>query len=330
MTKFQKYSFAMGTDVVCRILQIDPDVMLQEAGLSHLVSSRNELRITAQEYFAGWNTVDKLTGGADYLVDLGIMIARGPVIPVFFAFACAPNLETGVLRLSHYKTLLGPTVLRSYWKADELCIEINSNDPSLAVPDTLAALHFVVLVEQFRIAIGDQASPISATLKATEAERRKLESYLGIMPEFGEVASLSFEKSDAAQPFISENPVLWESFEIDLQQQLSNERRKLPIKAHVRSVLISLMAPGRANMDDVCFEMNYSRSTLQRRLRDDGSSFRELLDETRHELAIRYLTNSELRVDEIGAMLGYRDANSFSRSFRKWKNQSPSDFRSSL
>lgn len=330
MTAVEKYSLAMGTDVVCRILNIDPSIMLQKAGLSHLATGRRELRVTAQQYFAAWNTVDELAERSDYLVDLGIKMARGPVIPVFFALACAPNLEIGIRRLAHYKMLLGPTCVKSYWKSNNLCIEFASIDTSQDMPSSLAALHLVVLVEQARTATGSNIHPISATLKSNEQERHQLAGFLGVLPDYGEIANVSFEKRDTAKPFISENPALWETFEQDLQRQLMNQRDQLSMKARVRSVLVNLLTSGRANVDDVCFELGISRSTLQRRLRDEKTSFREVLDETRQELAIRYLNNSTLRVDEIGAMLGYRDANSFSRSFRRWTGVSPGEFRTPL
>jgi AraC-like DNA-binding protein len=54
------------------------------------------------------------------------------------------------------------------------------------------------------------------------------------------------------------------------------------------------------------------------------------LDATRRDLAIRYLTKTSLRADEIANVLAYRDANSFSRSFRRWTGQAPVGYRQAL
>ncbi|MGK8236159.1 helix-turn-helix domain-containing protein [Roseovarius sp. MS2] len=70
-----------------------------------------------------------------------------------------------------------------------------------------------------------------------------------------------------------------------------------------------------------------SRSTLQRRLREEGTSYQAVLDVMRRDMAIRYLTKTTLRADEIASVLAYRDANSFSRSFRRWTGLSPLAFR---
>jgi AraC-like DNA-binding protein len=73
--------------------------------------------------------------------------------------------------------------------------------------------------------------------------------------------------------------------------------------------------------------LGISRSTLQRSLREEGTSYQAVLDATRRDMAIRYLTKTTLRADEIASVLAYRDANSFSRSFRRWTGQAPVAFR---
>src|SRR6056297_2322250 len=87
---------------------------------------------------------------------------------------------------------------------------------------------------------------------------------------------------------------------------------------------------GRTGAEDVARALGISRSTLQRRLREDGTSYQDVLDATRRDMAIRYLTKTTLRADEIANILAYRDANSFSRSFRRWTGQAPVAFRETL
>jgi AraC-like DNA-binding protein len=84
---------------------------------------------------------------------------------------------------------------------------------------------------------------------------------------------------------------------------------------------------GRTGAEDVGLALGISRSTLQRRLREEGTSDQEVLDATRRDLAIRYLTKTTLRADEIANVLAYLDANSFLRGFRRWTGLSPLAFR---
>ena len=57
------------------------------------------------------------------------------------------------------------------------------------------------------------------------------------------------------------------------------------------------------------------------------TTFQKILDKTRKDLALRYLTKSTLAIEEISHLLAYSDPNSFFRSFRRWTGSSPSDLR---
>lgn len=132
---------------------------------------------------------------------------------------------------------------------------------------------------------------------------------------------------DTKRRFISENPTLWADIEADLKLQLAAQNERWPVADRVRGALVDLMPAGRTGAEDVVLALGISRSTLQRRLREEGTSYQEVLYATRRDMAIRYLTKTTLRIDEIASVLAYRDANSFWRSFRRWTGQAPVDFR---
>ncbi len=70
-----------------------------------------------------------------------------------------------------------------------------------------------------------------------------------------------------------------------------------------------------------------SARSLQRKLQESGSHFQRLLDEARHEMARYYLSNSVLELTEAAYLLGYEDANSFARAFRKREGVPPKHWR---
>lgn len=77
----------------------------------------------------------------------------------------------------------------------------------------------------------------------------------------------------------------------------------------------------------VCGRLKVSRSTLLRRLAEEGVTFQSLLDQTRKDLAIRYLVKSDLNNQQIAHLVGYRDPNAFQRAFRKWTGMTPQALR---
>lgn len=89
-----------------------------------------------------------------------------------------------------------------------------------------------------------------------------------------------------------------------------------------------LLAGSRPEISAVARELGLSDRTLQRRIVDDGASFRELLLEARKELAREYLTRPEIDIEEVAYLLGYEDANSFYRAFRTWEGTTPAHWKS--
>lgn len=330
MDHSQTYSLFMATDVACRILGVDPQRMLETAGLGSLARGRAEERVTAQQYFDCWNTMALLSPRPDYVPHLGVAISRGPVIPVFFTLSCAPDMETGLRRLAQFKSLLGPTTMRVFRDGLLLRLEYDSADARVLMPPSLGALQLVVAVENIRGATAHLVCPVAAGFDGSEEDRRMIAGHLGIMPERSQAAYLAFSAEDANRPFISENPDLWADIEADLKLQLSAQNDRWPIVDRVRGALVDLMPTGHTGAESAAHALGISRSTLQRRLREEGTSYQAVLDSTRCDMAIRYLTKTTLRADEIASVLAYRDANSFSRSFRRWTGQAPVAFRDAL
>lgn len=68
--------------------------------------------------------------------------------------------------------------------------------------------------------------------------------------------------------------------------------------------------------------------TLHRRLLQEQTSYKDIIEDVRHTLAVEYLKSSHLSVQEISYLLGYSDMANFRRTFKRWENVAPSLFRS--
>jgi AraC-like DNA-binding protein len=66
---------------------------------------------------------------------------------------------------------------------------------------------------------------------------------------------------------------------------------------------------------------------LRRKLREEKTSFRNVVDELRMQMAIRYLRDTDLTVEDIAESLGFSDAANFRHAFRRWTNAAPGQFR---
>ena len=87
------------------------------------------------------------------------------------------------------------------------------------------------------------------------------------------------------------------------------------------------LADGEPSLDDVARALNIPNWTLQRRLRNHGCTYQELLLEVRRELALNYLKDREIQISELAFLLGYSEISAFSRAFHRWLGMSPSEWR---
>jgi AraC-like DNA-binding protein len=94
-------------------------------------------------------------------------------------------------------------------------------------------------------------------------------------------------------------------------------------RGRVESVLMPILHTGDVSMDAVARKLGISRQTLFRRLRADGTTFERVLDELRHKLALHYLREKKVSVNEAAYLVGFSDRGAFSRAFKRWTGSSP-------
>lgn len=98
----------------------------------------------------------------------------------------------------------------------------------------------------------------------------------------------------------------------------------------LRNELRETLLVGPADVEAVARRVNISARTLHRRLAENGLSFRQLTDDVLKEMALQFLRNPDLTVQEIAFKLGYTQASSFTRAFKRWTGRSPNDVREDI
>lgn len=94
----------------------------------------------------------------------------------------------------------------------------------------------------------------------------------------------------------------------------------------VRTAIASRLQAGETSIGDVSRELGMSSRTLARRLHEHGLSYRDLLNQLRHDLALRYLTDGNHTHAQIAYLLGFTDVSAFSHAFKRWTGLSPSQY----
>ena len=100
------------------------------------------------------------------------------------------------------------------------------------------------------------------------------------------------------------------------------------INAQIRRILESNLDPEMPDFESVAFQLNTSTQTLRRRLKDEDTSFQAIKDQVRRDLAIYYLSDNKLSINEIALKVGFTEPSTFHRAFKKWTDVTPGDYRS--
>ena len=80
-------------------------------------------------------------------------------------------------------------------------------------------------------------------------------------------------------------------------------------------------------MQDVAKELNMTQRTLQRRLKEEGTSYAQLRDSVRFRFAEEYLRDPVMDMATIAANLGFSEPANFYAAFKRWQGMSPGEFR---
>ncbi len=95
----------------------------------------------------------------------------------------------------------------------------------------------------------------------------------------------------------------------------------------VRSTIMDLLPTGYLAIACAARRLKVSVRTLERRLKNSGTSYSALVDQVRYETACRLLATSNTNLAEVAAAIGYADPSSFSRAFARWSGMQPKVYR---
>lgn len=123
-------------------------------------------------------------------------------------------------------------------------------------------------------------------------------------------------------------PTTW-AFLLQLcERELEQLTRTLSLRERITQMLGPLLNGGRdPDLEEVATRLKLPTWTLRRKLAEEGTQFRAVLNDTRRDLAMTYIRDTELAFGEIAYLLGFASAEAFQRAFKRWNAQTPGEFR---
>ena len=130
--------------------------------------------------------------------------------------------------------------------------------------------------------------------------------------------TMIFDRQEAERPLPSANAEL-ASFQDRLcRDYLASLDEHAHLPSRVRLKIVQALANDRVGIGQVASSLHMSRRSLQRKLQEEGTSFRAILNEARRELAEAYAMNMDLSATQISYLLGFSNPAQFTTTFRNW------------
>lgn len=327
MAQSRGYKIAPFLTQACKTLGFGPDRVLARAGLAVDYLAHEGRGLDAAGWFTVLEALIAEAGTPDRAMDLGRVLAIGPLHPALIAFSASPDIRTGLHRVALFKPLIAPVSLAIEEQGGALSISLTATEVSAGLPAAAAIMEVSYFLEILRAFSCEQVTPQSVTLPAqvqvTEAFRR----FAGCEIVLAGHVGLVLRAADASLPIVSADTAVYRAIEHELMARLTSLSGAIGMADRVRREIRDMLPSGRVSTEAVAKRLRVSTRSLQRKLKDEGASFQMILDETRAALALVYLRDQKLSTEETSFLLAYRDPNSFYRAFSDWTGMTPAEAR---
>ena len=315
-----------------RALGHDPAPMLRAAGIDEALLGDPDARVPMGQ------VIGLLSSAAESMGDtaLGLHLAEhaelGSFDVGFYAMLSSPTLGEAYRRLSRYQRLVHETS-RVELEVDGSRAELRHRMPGgIAAPRHSAEFLVTAWVRAGRAVTGTDWAPVEVRFAhPAPAEIREHQRFFRSSVHFsmGQTA-LIIPTTFLETACVRADPALVALLDRHAADRLERAPRTGGVADRVRSALAEALDSGEIQAARAGARLKMSTRTLHRALAAEGTSFHEILDSLRKELAARYLADDRHAIAEIAFLLGFAELSSFHRAFKRWTGRTPAEFRAGL
>jgi AraC-like DNA-binding protein len=312
---------------------MDPAEILAEAGVTmdEVADPAGRLPVP--------NQIDILNRAAVALGDdfLGFHMALGydlrEIGLVYYIMASSQDLSDALSKLERYSAVVNQGVRISFGRDGPATVSLNYVNVDRHSDRHQVEFWMVSLMRICRKVTDTRLA--AARLKfrhQREATSPEFKTFFGSDVEFGaDGDTMTFAPQAVSLPVVGHD-----TFLNGLLRQYADDALSPPptlspptLRGDIEKIMPELLPHGGATADAVARKLGMSARTLSRKLRQEGISYPEILDDLRSCLARTYISDHRLPVSEVAWLLGYREVSSLTHAFKRWTGMTPRQFRSS-
>jgi AraC-like DNA-binding protein len=316
------------------VLQATPhalDAFYAATDLTPEILADAEARVSPAQFCVAWAEATRWTG--DPALALGLAHAMPPGSFGIVEYVCrsAPTVREALRQWVRYLAILDDAVevgLVDSGQTTALRVIRESEAPAPASHE----LCFALLVRHARaIAAGDfRVASVHFAHRATDAHAARHRAFFGTDVHFGaRRTEMILDAAVLDTPLTTADANLLAILVPTAEDKRARSSPFPPLTEQVRRALRAALASDDAQLEPLARRLGMTGRSLQRRLKDEGTSFQLLRDAMRRELADRYLGEG-MTFAEISFLLGFSEPSAFFRAFKRWTGLTPFERRASL
>jgi AraC-like DNA-binding protein len=307
----------------------DSESLFRRAGLDPAKLKDPDARYPVEGMFRLWRLAAEATGDAYFGLKAAGFWHPTTLNALGYSWMASDSLRDAIARMTRYGRIATTAAEMKLEELDdrfvfrmEPLIAV-SNVPYEAVDAVLATF-----VRMCRMSYGEDFDPLRVVTQRPEFDDpTPYEEYFRAPIEYSAPDNLLYFSKESLEAHLpTANPRLARINDQVITEYLARfDKSSTAIR--VRAKLIDLLSAGNVTQQDVADSLHMSLRTLQRKLAEENTSYKEILDESRRELANQYLRQGCLSVSEVTYLLGFSEPSNFARAFKRWNGCTPSEFR---
>lgn len=312
---------------------VDADALVKSLGVAYETLLEPESRVPTELAFRVFADAPRLTGDPYFGLHAGAGAPLGTFEVLDHATRTSRTIGEALSRTVRFYALLIERIeLRLVVDAGRARITHRA-PPPIVPPRAAVEMLFAIIIARGEVLTGARW-PLerAAFVHEAPADTSELTRFFRAPLAFGQPEdALEFDARWLDQPLLTADPGVADAldrFASTLLPKDQGDRGSRDVPDGVRRAIAETLEGTAPSLDATARRLGQSGRTLQRKLAAAGTTYQLLVEEVRRDLAARYLADPRVTVQEVGYLLGFSDPTAFTRAFRRWEGQSPSEHRS--
>jgi AraC-like DNA-binding protein len=305
---------------------LDADALFIDCGLDPRKLDDARARYPLDRMRALWQMADDAIDDPCWALASGEFWRSTDFHALGYAFLASHTLEAALLRLERYtRIVVTDATLRLRSEQEGVTITYSVPDPGAYIAPLIDS-RLSTMLRMCREVCGTQP-PLREVHVSHGWQACAYEEFFGCPVRYdAECGKMIFSPDGVRRPLPAVNRELARANDrilADFSRSLSESS----FSGRVRKAIMEGLSSGKPSAADVARALAIAPRTLQRKLQEEGTTFQDIADDVRKELALQYVQSGEYDLSEVTYLTGFSSTSSFTRAYKTWTGRTPSEDR---